>query len=337
METAVPARHYQRVGGLAECMVCERGCKIPVDGRGYCRNRVNRGGRLYYMFYECLSALEPRPIEVKPLYHYYPGTYALTYSGYGCNFPCPWCQNWGLSKTDPSTMPCTYVSPEELVERAVRASCRGVCASFNEPTIHLEYVLDVTGEAVRENLYSCIVTNGYMSLASLEDMLEAGITGYSIDIKGCPETYRRFIGADPEIVYRNARYILSRGGHVEMVYLVVPGANDWDECVDYVLSRHADLLGEETPLHINRYYPAYMYREPPTPIEKLLEIRDKAMREYNIKYVYVGNTHLYELQDTVCPRCGKKLIVRRPGYVEVKTTSDYRCPRCGEKIPVYCG
>ncbi|NPA97941.1 MAG: radical SAM protein [Crenarchaeota archaeon] len=320
---------------VVECLVCERRCRIPPGGKGFCRNRMNIDGRFYYLYYGCLSALEPRPIEVKPLYHYYPGSTALTFSGYGCNFPCPWCQNWALSKADPAVMGCDYVPPEDLVLKALNTGCRGVCASFKEPTIHLEYVLDVSRKAGEHGLYSCIVTNGYMTLDSLRDMLEAGITGYSIDIKGCPKTYRRFLAADPEIVFRNAKYILDRGGHVEMVYLVVTRANDWEECIEYVLSRHHDLLGEDTPLHINRYYPAYKYNEPPTPLEKLLEIREEALREYSIKYVYIGNTIHYELQDTICPRCGKRVIIRRPGYVLNRLTSDHRCPRCGEKILIY--
>jgi pyruvate formate lyase activating enzyme len=37
----------------------------------------------------------------KPLYHFYPGTIALTSGSVSCNFDCPWCQNWDISNRHP--------------------------------------------------------------------------------------------------------------------------------------------------------------------------------------------------------------------------------------------
>jgi pyruvate formate lyase activating enzyme len=55
---------YERVrGDRVRCLVCARGCSIPEGGRGFCRTRVNVGGRLYTIVYGDLSAVESRPIE----------------------------------------------------------------------------------------------------------------------------------------------------------------------------------------------------------------------------------------------------------------------------------
>ncbi len=318
-----------------KCTVCERSCILKPGVKGVCRNHMNIGGRLYNIAYGLLSAMESRPIEIKPLFHYYPNSTALTFSGYGCNFKCPWCQNHLLSQSPPSPDKSIYMPPRGLVREAIRRRDEGLCASFNEPVIHLEYLLDVGEYASELGLYLMMVTNGYMTPGALEKLVEAGYTGFSIDIKGCPDTYRRFLGADPLIVLRNARRLIDLGAHVEMVFLVVTGANDSRECIEWVVGKHLDLLGPETPLHINRYYPAYWYHEPPTPMDKLLEAYSIA-RKNGIEYVYVGNITDETYRDTYCPRCGK-LLVKRRGYRVTYwgLDRDSRCPRCGYKINIY--
>ncbi|MEM2234729.1 MAG: AmmeMemoRadiSam system radical SAM enzyme [Desulfurococcaceae archaeon] len=341
METVVKqpwireSRFYRAVdGGIVQCTVCERKCVLRPGWRGVCWNYVNLGGRLYNSAYGLLSALESRPIEIKPLFHYYPNSTALTFSGYGCNYRCPWCQNYLLSQTPPHTEASIYLEPKDLVMEAVRRGDEGLSASFNEPTIHLEYILDAASEARRQGLYFNLVTNGYMSLSAIDELTSLNVDGYSIDIKGCPDSYRKFLGADPLIVFRNAKHIAECGGHVEMVFLIVTGANDSPECIKWVLEKHVDTLGPDVPLHINRYYPAHKYRKPPTRIDLLINAYNMA-KDLGINYVYVGNIPSEEYQDTECPKCGKKVIARRSYRVALwGLTSDGRCPRCGHKIPI---
>ena len=325
---------YREDRKLVKCLVCERGCVLAPGLTGFCGNYVNHDGKLYDIGYGLLSAVEPRPIEIKPLFHYYPGSWALTFSGWGCNFKCPWCQNYHLSMVKPRREYSILLSPLELVSKAIEWGQDGLCASFNEPTIHAEYLLDVGFEAKKHGLYLSMVTNGYMTMGVLKKLIEAGYTGFSIDIKGCPDTYRKYFGCDPLIAYRNAKYIIDNGGHVEMVYLVIPGVNDWRECYEWVIEKHLEYLGSKIPLHINRYYPAYKFTAPPTSFEKLYEIYEYAKRS-GIEFVYIGNIHEQKYQDTRCPRCGKTLIVRRNYGVVEYYLDNGKCPRCGYPIPVY--
>jgi len=139
-------------------------------------------------------------------------------------------------------------------------------------------------------------------------------------------------------VLRNAELILREGGHVEMVFLVVSGANDSRACVEWVLRSVRERLGEDVPLHINRYYPAYVYGEPPTPVETLMRVRRRA-RELGFRYVYVGNVWGYdELINTYCPSCGS-LLIRRTHYgvAELRlrrVDGRYACPECGCEVPI---
>jgi pyruvate formate lyase activating enzyme len=53
----------------------------------------NQDGTIYTLMYGLVSSLSCNPIEKKPLYHFYPGSVALTAGSWSCNFACPWLQN----------------------------------------------------------------------------------------------------------------------------------------------------------------------------------------------------------------------------------------------------
>ncbi len=177
-----------------------------------------------------------------------------------------------------------------MVKAAVRAGDEGLCSSFNEPATLYDYLLDLAPHTRKAGLYLSIVTNAYYTTRALDGLVEAGYDGWSVDVKNCPKAResRRSVlpGVDLMVVYRNARRILDTGGHVEMVYLVVTGYNE--ECADWIIDRHLDILGPDVPLHVNRYYPANRWREPPTRLATLYRIALRA-REAGLNYVYVGN------------------------------------------------
>ncbi|GAI62333.1 unnamed protein product, partial [marine sediment metagenome] len=76
-----------------------RPCLIPEGESGFCATRKNIGGQLYTLEYGDISSISANPIEKKPFFHFYPGTKALTIGSWSCNFTCPWCQNYDISKS----------------------------------------------------------------------------------------------------------------------------------------------------------------------------------------------------------------------------------------------
>ena len=75
--------------GRVRCGLCERRCVTRSGQRGFCRTRMNIGGELYILVYGDLSSVAANPIEKKPFFHFWPGSYALTVGTWGCNFTCP--------------------------------------------------------------------------------------------------------------------------------------------------------------------------------------------------------------------------------------------------------
>ena len=103
------------------CDLCSHRCELVPDKYGVCGVRQNREGKIVTHVYGEVIAAHVDPIEKKPLYHYLPGSTAFSVATIGCNFKCPFCQNWQISqqskrREDAGT--CESFSPEEIVKAA---------------------------------------------------------------------------------------------------------------------------------------------------------------------------------------------------------------------------
>jgi pyruvate formate lyase activating enzyme len=292
-------------------------------------------GKLQSVVYGRLAALESRPIEIKPFFHFHPGSTALTYCCYSCNLRCRWCQNWRLSRADPLQAQARYVSPEDLVKMALRLGDQGLCCSFTEPTLLHEYNLAAFALAKAAGLYTCYVSNGYLSVESLRELRAAGLDAIKIDVKGDAQVYREYCAAPHgEMVWETAAAAKAMGLHVEIVNLVVTGVNDSEEALRWLIGCHLQTLGPETPLHFTRYQPAYQMDAPPTPV-RTLERAYSLARELGLAFPYLGNVPGHPGENTYCPACGQVLI-ERAGYTLRRNllTAQSTCPACERSIPI---
>jgi pyruvate formate lyase activating enzyme len=270
-------------------------------------------------------------VEKKPFYHFYPGTYAFTAGSWSCNFGCPWCQNYHISKTAPPK-DGQFVSPEQFIELTENSDCQGTSISFNEPTLSLEWSLEVFRLARRRGLYNTYVTNGYMTPEALALLVEAGLDAMNVDVKGDAAAVRKYCkGVDVEKVWETCGLARSQGVHVEITTLVIPTVNDADAVLRGIAERIAGELGPGVPLHLSAYFPAYRFTAPPTPV-RTLERAWGLAKEAGLEFVYVGNLPGHRYDNTCCPQCGA-LLIRRLGFeVLSNTVRDGRCPKCGRSI-----
>ncbi len=321
------------------CRVCNRFCIINNNSFGMCKDRYNHNGTLFVLTYGNISSLSCNPIEKKPFFHFWPGSSALTIGSWSCNFLCPWCQNYEISKEHPLSHECFYISPEDFISLTMSQNCQGTSFSFNEPSISLfEYSIEVMKIARKKGLYNTYVTNGYFSEEALKELVKAGIDAMNIDIKGCSPKIDRYTGANNEHVWEIAKEAVKQGVHIEITTLVIPKLNDSPSCLNEIASRIVNELGKDVPWHVTRYFPqykAYKYGldeiTPITTLEKAYEIGVKN----GLSYVYLGNVPGHPLENTYCPKCGT-LLIRRYGFsiLEVNLTHDKKCPKCGTKIKI---
>ena len=328
---------WEPVGdGYVKCNVCERHCVIPPGRRGMCGARYNRDGELFVLTYGNISSMSNNPMSKKPFFNFFPDEYALTVGSWGCNFVCPWCQNFEISKVWARS--CQYVSPQRFIDIMRRIGSTGTSFSFNEPSVTLlEYSLDVMPLARKRGWFNTYVTNGYMTRESVELLVKHGLDAANIDIKGCPGTIERWTGADVNIVWRNAKLLKQMGVHIEITTLVIPTVNDDEECLRSIARRIRKELGSETPWHVTRYFAMYKAYErglPPETPTKTVERAYQIGKDEGLLYVYVGNVwpaHPYE--NTYCPNCGE-LIIERTGLRTRVLVEEPFCPKCGELIHI---
>ncbi|RLI90386.1 MAG: AmmeMemoRadiSam system radical SAM enzyme [Candidatus Altiarchaeales archaeon] len=324
---------YKNLNSKVRCNLCERRCIIPESKVGFCGTRKNIDGKLYTLIYGNISAMESRPIEIKPFFHFWPGSSAYTYSSWSCNLDCIWCQNYYLSKKYQEMG--EFIKPEEIVKRAIKEKNQGICVSFNEPTLLHEYNIDCFKIAKENGLYNCYVSNGYFTKEALKMLHDSGLDAINIDIKGNDYVYRKFCkGINSRIVWRRVRDSITLGIHVEVINLIVTNVNDDEESIREVIENHLRYANENVPLHFTRYFPAYKFKEKPTDVS-ILENAYEMAKESGVPYVYIGNLPGSRYEDTYCPNCNS-LLIKRFNYriLRYKITEDKRCPNCNTEIPI---
>ncbi|HSD85383.1 MAG TPA: AmmeMemoRadiSam system radical SAM enzyme [Anaerolineae bacterium] len=324
----------ERVDRKVRCNVCARRCVIPIGGQGWCRTRENRDGALVTLIYGAASSQAANPIEKKPLFHFYPGSWCYTVGSWSCNFGCPWCQNWDISKVPPDGTPAggEFISPQRMIELTERSGCEGTSISFNEPTLSLEWSLDVFRLAQARGLYNTFVTNGYLTPETLDLLIDAGLDAMNIDVKGDAAGVRKYCkGIDVEQVWATCRLARARGIHVEITTLIVPTVNDATTVLHDIAARIVSEVGPEVPWHVSGYYPAYQFTVAPTPL-RTLERAWQIGREAGLEFVYLGNVPGHHYDNTYCPHCSTVLIARRGFEVISNKLDQGRCPWCRRSI-----
>ncbi len=283
--------------GTTRCNLCLWRCKIGHGQRGFCQAHVNRNGTLYNLSYGILSAIDVDAIEDKPVRHYRPGTKVMSVGSYGCSFRCGGCHNleisWGTEALDElargeSTK--AWVPPQKLIETAKKLGVDGIAFTYSEPAVWLEYVMDVCELAHEAGLYTVYVSNSFVTDEALE-LIAPHLDVLCSDIKSMRDEFYRDIcrPATVEQVLHSIKTAHDLGVHVETRTNIIPGRNDNAEEHYQIACWVRDNLGEDSPWHITKFFPAYMLSDvPPTPDESLFAAAEQAKRA-GLSNVYVYN------------------------------------------------
>ena len=331
---------YRRLeDGALECFACGHRCLIRPGKRGICRVRFNQEGTLRVPW-GYVGALQCDPVEKKPFFHVLPGADALTFGMLGCDFHCPYCQNWVTSQAmrDPAAdialSAMRPISPEGLVEHGRRLGAQIVVSSYNEPLITSEWAISVFQAARRAGLECAYVSNGNATPEVLE-YIRPWVSAYKIDLKSMRDKPYRQLGGVLDHVLETIRRTHSLGFWVEVVTLVIQGFNDSrDELTD--AARFLASVSPDIPWHVTAFHQDYKMTEPDNTTAAALVRAAEIGREAGLHYVYAGNLpgRVGPHEHTYCPQCGLALV-ERLGYalLAYRLTAEGACPRCATRIP----
>ena len=271
------------------CEICANYCKIADGNVGVCRQHKNINGELFDESYGIVSSLSPDPVEKKPLNHFLPGTFTYSIGGFGCNMTCLHCQNYMISHEYDKNSRAVKITPEAIVENALRYNCKSIAWTYNEPTIHLPFSKKTSLLARQKDLKVIYVTNGYFSDKALNEVL-GFVDAFNIDLKSMSKDfYKKICGADLDVVLDNIKRIYDEGKHLEVTNLIINDYNDSIEEINELCDFVVNELDCNVPLHFSRAFPYYKMNDiSPTRPEILFKAKEIAL-DKGIKNVYLGN------------------------------------------------
>lgn len=307
------------------CTICPHLCDLAVGETGKCLVRKHEDWTIVCSHWGKVSLLTVEPIEKRPFFHFMPGSRFLSVGLYGCNFQCKFCQNYKISQI--VTGNCRQLEPDQLIDVLYEKKAAGIAFTFNEPTVHVEYIMDV-GERVSPVV---VKTNGFVNIEPLKDLL-LYVSAFNVDIKGDEQEYEDTCGGRLKPVMETVEFLASNhdGVHLEISYLVTPRLID---DVDYH-RRMRDWLSElspDIPIHVLYFYPFHRMTEKDYKVEALLKVVELFREKMN--FVYVSNNYqkpVLPMRDTLCPHCSSVLISRQKGVKVHKT----KC--CGNSLAGLC-
>jgi pyruvate formate lyase activating enzyme len=316
-----------------ECEICPRACKIADRERGYCGNKENRKGTYYTLVYAQACAVHNDPIEKKPLFHYLPGTNALSIAAAGCNFECKFCQNWQIAQFRPEQVDSYPLTPEQIVKMTKDQGSPTIAYTYSEPVVFYEYMYDTARLGRYQGVGSVMISNGYIKEEPLVELCKY-LTAVKVDLKAFTEKfYRETCSGELKPVLDTLERLRKIGIWFEIVVLIVPTLNDSEKEIREMSRWIREKLGGNVPVHFTRFHPMYKIKNlPPTPVSTLERAR-KIAQEAGIHYVYIGNVPGHEGEHTYCPSC-KKIIIKRTGFFILENhVKGGKCSFCNYPIP----
>jgi len=317
------------------CSSCGHRCKIAPGKAGICKVRFNDDGRLRVPW-GYVAGLQVDPVEKKPFFHAYPGAKALSFGMLGCDYHCPYCQNWITSQAlrDPNAVSgVDTVEPADIVSLAERYNASIVTSTYNEPLITSEWAVAVFRLAKDHGLVTSYVSNGNGTPEVLE-YIAPWVDLFKIDLKAFTQKEYSLLGGTLENVLSTIRLVHEKRMWTEIVTLVVPGFNDSDEeltsIAEFIASVSVDI-----PWHVTAFHEDYKMTDTvSTPVATLIRASTIGKRA-GLRYVYAGNVpgRVDSLEDTHCPECGTVVIERRGLNVLANRLKNGSCASCEAVIP----
>jgi len=316
------------------CALCAHRCRIKPGKRGLCGVRENQEGVLYSLVYGRLVASGSDPIEKKPLFHFLPGSRSYSISTVGCNFQCRHCQNYHISQFPQmhgGAINGDYCSAELVVLAAKQNNCASISYTYVEPTIFFEFARDCSVMAKREQLKNVFVSNGYMTPAVTRD-LALFLDAINIDVKSFSDSfYKKICKARLQPVLDTVRLMYELGVWVEVTTLLIPGLNDSRQELQS-LAGFIRSVDPGIPWHVTAFHPTFKLQDcEATSVATLNKARQIGI-DAGLYYVYVGNIPGQGGENTRCPGCRQKLIIRNGYNIFANNLQEGKCSQCGASI-----
>lgn len=327
-----PAEFFVEAGDRIRCTLCPHECELADEAIGACHVRRRMGHRLETATF-ATTVRHLDAVERKPLYHYKPGTRALTLAAPGCSFTCLYCQNYRLSqygRSDAAPWDGEPADVESIVTEAADAGA-AIALSYSEPSLAAELTLALSQAARPRGIDLLWKTNGFLTPAALERLAPC-LTAVNVDVKAADdERHRALTGAALAPVLAAIAAFVQAGVWVEVSTPLIPRFNADADSVRR-MAESLCRISRDIPWHLLRFSPEYKMSElPPTP-PAALEDAARIGREVGLRYIYVERALGEQGRNTSCPNCSQTVVTRDIWMTKTVALANGQCTSCGHAI-----
>lgn len=340
----VKAQYWTPLGAeRVRCDLCPHACQLRHGERGTCKARYNHHGELFSMIHGKTFPMFGPPTDLPIIFHGLRRPW-LRLGLVGCGMRCSFCFAEKSALADPRQVNVMHMSAKDIVDLAIQKNSTAIVHTTNEPTVNIEYLLEVSKEARSRGLLNLLTTSGFVSPGPLTDLAQH-LDGVVVSIKGFrEEMYRKHTSGSLKVVLENILLLKQLGQQVSIIYTVIPTISDSDAELRAMAAWIHKHLGQYTELFLLRFYPSYKLKNlPPTPMATLLKAR-RIAREAGLKLAMLYLPDIYKYDDpadlrnaaVACPFCGKELMgyTVKDGVPTLNQNLDgNRCGSCGRDIP----
>lgn len=299
---------------VTQCTICPRNCKLKEGQQGFCKVRKNVEGNIILETYGFNTGMAIDPVEKKPLYHFYPNSNVLSFGTNGCNMGCQFCQNAHITKVPIDYNNLYEVSPEKIIEYAIKYNCKSVAFTYNDPIVFFEYAIDTAKLARKYGIKTIAVTSGFMNIEPAKEFFSY-MDAANIDLKAFTNHfYKKNCLAQINPVLDVIKYVKNNTNcWLELTTLLIEEENSSNEEIENECKWVSENLGNNVPIHFSAFTPRYkMIEHSPTKIETLMRAYNIA-KNLGLKYVYTGNLRDIDSSTTYCTNC-QWPIIKRDGF-----------------------
>ncbi len=314
----------EQIDGRYRCNVCQWRCELASGDTGRCLVRSGVDEGIDVINDGLISAATVGMVEDHQLWHFFPTTPVLTIGGWGYAFPAD--QQRGQYATIPEESGRRRrLEPDRAALVALDKLCRGVVWTYSDPSVSQEYLLDLLRSCRANSRYTAIVTTGYMTIETLNQMGHY-LDGLSIDIRGFDDlVYKRLAGVDhwrgilDVAIHARQRWSC----HIEITTRMHPGVNDAPEQITALGEWICTNLGAYTPWHV-------LPGDAGTAAAASVARARRLGREAGLHFVYGPDP----AQSTACYSCGATVIERTAIVTRVVGLTGSACTACGTDLKI---
>jgi len=330
----IEAKYYEVLtNNKVKCTLCPHRCILFSGKVGICKTRKNIDGKLYTLAHSNPCAVNIDPVEKKPLQHFHPRSQTFSIATAGCSLSCKHCQNASISQISPSEINNYSLTPQQIINQAIKRNCKSISYTYTEPFVFYEYMLETAKLANQQGLKNIIVSSGYINQEPLLELIPF-LDAANIDLKSFDnKKYKQISGASLQPVLDTLIEIKKTNVWLEITNLIIPKINDSHEMINEMCKWLADNGFKNTPLHFSKFFPTYKLKNVPPTSNKKIEEAINIAQNAGINYVYSGNVQGHKNENTYCSNCGTKVIDRIGFSVTKNNLNQGKCPNCENLIP----